>query len=233
MTPHDALITSSRTFADGLRPSIIDVGVLQVGPYFVLLLWLLDSRHAFSEHQRNGFSCSHCGWRHWRPLYCSLPSPPRPEQSHTGRYLRASRTISRDRSWCWDWTRRRQAVPRVRNWTPAEQDLWLEEWGLDIISEVDNGDYVITVPSVETETVRNTPVSRSELLDLLKDAIRDHNATSLHTNKCCSSVEDLANHVKIHFKDGTSAVADLMIACDGIHSAIRAQYATDKPVYVV
>ena len=36
----------------------------------------------------------------------------------------------------------------------------------------DNGDDVITVPSVETETVRNTPVSRSELLDLLKDTIQ-------------------------------------------------------------
>ena len=95
----------------------------------------------------------------------------------------------------------------------------------------DNGEEVITVPSVETETVRNTPVSRSELLDLLKDTIHDRNAASLHTNNCCSSVEDLDDHVKIHFKDGTSAVADLVIACDGIHSAIRAQYATDKPVY--
>ena len=95
----------------------------------------------------------------------------------------------------------------------------------------DNGGDVITVPSQETDTARNTPLSRSELLDLLIDAIRSREAASLHTNKCCSSVEDTGHQVKIHFKDSTSSLADLVIACDGIHSAVRSQFATDKPVY--
>jgi salicylate hydroxylase len=95
----------------------------------------------------------------------------------------------------------------------------------------DNGEEVITIPSQETAKIRNTPASRSELLDLCVTAIRSRNAASLHTNKCCTSVEDEANTVKVSFKDGTSTSANLVIACDGIHSAIRSQFATDKPVY--
>ena len=95
----------------------------------------------------------------------------------------------------------------------------------------DNGDDVVTVPSQETTNVRNAPVSRSEFLDLLVETVRDRNAASLHNDKCCNSVEDIDDHLKIHFKDNTSALADLVIACDGIHSAIRSQFATDKPVY--
>jgi salicylate hydroxylase len=35
----------------------------------------------------------------------------------------------------------------------------------------------------------------------------------------------------IEFTDGTTAMADLVIGCDGIHSALRSQYATDRPIY--
>jgi salicylate hydroxylase len=37
--------------------------------------------------------------------------------------------------------------------------------------------------------------------------------------------------VSISFADGTTASANLVIACDGIHSTIRSQFAVDKPVY--
>jgi len=37
--------------------------------------------------------------------------------------------------------------------------------------------------------------------------------------------------MKIEFTDGTIAFADLVVGCDGIHSALRSQYATDRPVY--
>ena len=37
--------------------------------------------------------------------------------------------------------------------------------------------------------------------------------------------------MEIEFNDGTFASADLVIGCDGIHSALRSQYATDRPVY--
>lgn len=95
----------------------------------------------------------------------------------------------------------------------------------------DNGEEVITIPSQETTKIRNTPASRSELLDLCVSAIRYRNAASLHTNKCCSSVEEEGTTINVNFKDGTSTAADLVVACDGIHSAIRSQFAADKPVY--
>lgn len=37
--------------------------------------------------------------------------------------------------------------------------------------------------------------------------------------------------MQIDFTDGTSAEADLVIGCDGIHSALRAQFITDNPRY--
>ncbi len=39
------------------------------------------------------------------------------------------------------------------------------------------------------------------------------------------------NHMTIEFADGTTTIADLVIGCDGIHSALRSQYATDRPIY--
>lgn len=37
--------------------------------------------------------------------------------------------------------------------------------------------------------------------------------------------------MSISFADGTTASANLVIACDGIHSAIRSQFVVDKPTY--
>jgi len=37
--------------------------------------------------------------------------------------------------------------------------------------------------------------------------------------------------VTIEFTDGTIGDADLIIGCDGIHSALRSQYVTDRPIY--
>jgi salicylate hydroxylase len=37
--------------------------------------------------------------------------------------------------------------------------------------------------------------------------------------------------VLIRFADGTEALANLVVGCDGIRSAVRAQFVVDKPVY--
>lgn len=37
--------------------------------------------------------------------------------------------------------------------------------------------------------------------------------------------------MRISFTDGTNVEADLVIGCDGIHSALRAQFTTDNPRY--
>lgn len=37
--------------------------------------------------------------------------------------------------------------------------------------------------------------------------------------------------VSIKFADGTTATANMVVGCDGVHSAVRGQFATDKPRY--
>jgi salicylate hydroxylase len=37
--------------------------------------------------------------------------------------------------------------------------------------------------------------------------------------------------ISLHFADNTTATANLVIAADGIHSAVRAQFTSDKPTY--
>ena len=96
----------------------------------------------------------------------------------------------------------------------------------------DTSEEVFTVkPVTESDTNRNTPCARSELLDVLVDNIRKRNAATLHTDKCCINLEDHGESVVLKFKDGSTAEANLVVACDGIHSNIRALFATDKPVY--
>ncbi|KAH6652224.1 hypothetical protein BKA67DRAFT_520332 [Truncatella angustata] len=100
----------------------------------------------------------------------------------------------------------------------------------------DDGTDVVTVPSADTEEIKQLPVHRAEFLDLLVDIINQREAAKLHTNKCCAKLtligeQDLENEVLIAFQDGTTVTANLVIGCDGIHSAVRSQFATDKPEY--
>lgn len=44
-------------------------------------------------------------------------------------------------------------------------------------------------------------------------------------------MQDNGDKVTLRFADGTSSQADLVVACDGIHSAVRAQFVSDKPIY--
>lgn len=104
--------------------------------------------------------------------------------------------------------------------------------GVWISFRAQSGEEVVTIPSVETKTIRQIPMARSEFLDVLLDSIRERNAARLHTHKrCVSLAQPDTNSVTIHFADKTTATADLVIGCDGIHSPVRAQFATDKPVY--
>ncbi|KAK3115863.1 hypothetical protein LTR53_004363 [Teratosphaeriaceae sp. CCFEE 6253] len=95
----------------------------------------------------------------------------------------------------------------------------------------DNSDDIVTVPVNDNEKIRQAPCARTELLDLLKAAVEERGAATLHTRKQCRSVEDLGHSVHVHFADSTTAEADVVIGCDGIHSAIRNQFVVDKPVF--
>lgn len=53
----------------------------------------------------------------------------------------------------------------------------------------DNGEKIVEVPLNDTAKVRQAPVARSVLLDLLRQAIENSNAATLHTKKKCLQVE--------------------------------------------
>ena len=61
--------------------------------------------------------------------------------------------------------------------------------------------------------------------DLQQVLLEETHPLQLHTGKRCQSlVQDKAG-VTVTFNDGTSATADLLIGCDGLHSAVRQQVA--------
>ncbi|EMC92856.1 hypothetical protein BAUCODRAFT_27183 [Baudoinia panamericana UAMH 10762] len=95
----------------------------------------------------------------------------------------------------------------------------------------DNSEEVVTIPVNDNQTIRQAPCARSALLDLLKGTVEAREAATLHTKKSCRRVEDLGDAVRIHFEDSTTAEADIVIACDGIHSPIRNQFHVDKPIF--
>ncbi|KAL6241380.1 hypothetical protein RBB50_011644 [Rhinocladiella similis] len=95
----------------------------------------------------------------------------------------------------------------------------------------DDGSDVVTVPSVDTDQIKQLPVHRAEFLDLLVDTVKERNAATLHTNKRCRKLTEQGDQVHIEFENGTTAKANLVIGCDGIHSAVRAQFTSDNPEY--
>ena len=80
-----------------------------------------------------------------------------------------------------------------------------------------------------TQSEASSRVLRSELLDMLKDAIpADH----LHASKQCTSlVQEKSGKVTVQFADGTSATGDVVIGADGIHSVVRKSFVDDKPTF--
>ncbi|KAL7914665.1 hypothetical protein GGI35DRAFT_434955 [Trichoderma velutinum] len=93
----------------------------------------------------------------------------------------------------------------------------------------DNGDEIVSVSAMDEDEanggVRQLSVHRAEFLQVLYEHIRDTTCAKLETNKRAVEIVDDAKGGKatVHFADGTSATADLIIACDGIHSNVRRQ----------
>ncbi|KAK8077279.1 hypothetical protein PG996_003449 [Apiospora saccharicola] len=63
--------------------------------------------------------------------------------------------------------------------------------------------------------------------------VRQGGAAKLHTEKACAGVSVLDDgsegkgKVEVRFRDGTSAIADLVVGCDGVHSVVRDRFVTD------
>ncbi|KAL7932211.1 hypothetical protein V8C35DRAFT_307696 [Trichoderma chlorosporum] len=94
----------------------------------------------------------------------------------------------------------------------------------------DNGDEIVSVSAMDEDEasggVRQLSVHRAEFLQVLYEHIRNTTCAKLETNKKAVEIVDDAKGGKatVHFADGSSASADLIIACDGIHSNVRRQF---------
>jgi salicylate hydroxylase len=121
----------------------------------------------------------------------------------------------------------------------------------------DTGEEIVAVGAMDEDGaggVRQLSVHRAEILDVLYQELRRNYAgrVSLETdmpatkvkvcppsqpthmnNSLTSHYQDNGDEVTIHFANITkpTATANLVLACDGIHSAIRSQFALDKPRY--
>jgi 2-polyprenyl-6-methoxyphenol hydroxylase-like FAD-dependent oxidoreductase len=75
---------------------------------------------------------------------------------------------------------------------------------------------------------------RPDLQRVLLDAVRERiGASNFHTGHRCTGIEQGGGRVTAHFAapDGTALPdqhGDILIACDGIHSAIRKQFYPDE-----
>ncbi|KAF2159982.1 hypothetical protein M409DRAFT_70714 [Zasmidium cellare ATCC 36951] len=101
-----------------------------------------------------------------------------------------------------------------------------------VFRRYDNGEELFRWPlPLKPGPIRLASCSRSALLDVLKSAVEERSAARLHTGKTCQKVEEYGDKIKISFADGTTAKANMLIACDGIHSAIRSQFVSDQATY--
>ena len=66
-------------------------------------------------------------------------------------------------------------------------------------------------------------IKRAELMDVLLNAVQDA-GISVYYGKRLVGIEETASGVTATFSDGTSDMADLLLGCDGIHSAVRKTY---------
>jgi 2-polyprenyl-6-methoxyphenol hydroxylase-like FAD-dependent oxidoreductase len=75
---------------------------------------------------------------------------------------------------------------------------------------------------------------RADLQRVLLDAVRERiGADNFHTGHRCTGVTQVGERVTAHFTDPAGAPrpeveGDVLIACDGIHSAVRAQFYPDE-----
>jgi 2-polyprenyl-6-methoxyphenol hydroxylase-like FAD-dependent oxidoreductase len=80
-------------------------------------------------------------------------------------------------------------------------------------------------------------IHRGKLHRILYDAaVKRLGADRIHTNHRCTGITQDANGVSVHFVNGSDGVvlpsvqADVVVACDGVHSAVRRQFYPDEKV---
>lgn len=74
-------------------------------------------------------------------------------------------------------------------------------------------------PLIEEVGQRPYPVARADLQNMLMD---EFGRDQIYLGKKMVGLEDKADYVEVHFADGSSTQADLLIGADGTHSMTRA-----------
>lgn len=74
-------------------------------------------------------------------------------------------------------------------------------------------------PLIEEVGQRPYPVARADLQNMLMD---EFGRDQIYLGKKMVNLEDKADYVEVHFVDGSSTQADLLIGADGTHSMTRA-----------
>ena len=80
-----------------------------------------------------------------------------------------------------------------------------------------DGERIKTLPLPATDC-NGIAIHRAELQSSLAQSVPPH---SIHLDHTFLRLEQRPNSVTLHFENGASAEADLVVACDGIHSAVR------------
>jgi len=89
--------------------------------------------------------------------------------------------------------------------------------------ETAEGECLATIPCKAMAERYGAPilcVLRATLLEALYEAVGQHN---VHFNKTCVDVTQTAATVTVMFEHAPEVTGDVLIACDGIHSAVRAR----------
>jgi salicylate hydroxylase len=76
--------------------------------------------------------------------------------------------------------------------------------------------------------MKSLTVHRGQLLRILEESVP---RACLHPGRRCTGVEQRDEDVEVSFADGSTVSAHAVIGADGIHSAVRARYHRDLPVF--
>jgi 2-polyprenyl-6-methoxyphenol hydroxylase-like FAD-dependent oxidoreductase len=86
-----------------------------------------------------------------------------------------------------------------------------------LLMKDENGVCIKTLP-LPAGDCTGLALHRAELQSALSQSVPSR---SIHLGHAFSRLEQRANSVRLHFENGASAEADLVVACDGIQSAVR------------
>lgn len=120
-------------------------------------------------------------------------------------------------------------------------DKYLEQEMVTITNFVfctQRGQHLLALPATGQEQRLTKRVQRQKLKIALQQAIQQTRLqlavqqTPLHFGRRCTSYRQGAEGIEIHFEDGTSALADYLVACDGASSVIRQQMSGDPKRYL-